>query len=380
METSKENQIKKRKILNYAKNIGFNDVGFTNPSILKKNYRLFNDLKSYIEKNHHGSMGWMGKNLDLRSDPQKLWDKTSTIILLTLNYGQRLKFTKSKKSTDRGIISIYAQGNDYHLVFKKKLKELGLWLSKEFSGEIKFFVDTAPVMEKPIAQAAGVGWQGKHTNLVSKTFGSWTFLGTIFTNLYLEPDSPTSNHCGSCSACLNVCPTNAFPNPYQIDSRKCISYLTIEHKGHIDTNLREAIGNRIYGCDDCLEVCPWNKFAKQTKEFQFIARKDLSNPLLKDLVRLDDKNFRKKFSKSAIKRIGRNRFVRNVLIAIGNSKSTSFVRIVKTLLDDDSSLVRAASVWALFRIMKRNEFIRMKKNYINKEQDSFVLKEWKIVN
>ena len=235
-------------------------------------------------------------------------------------------------------------------------------------------------MEKPIAQAAGVGWQGKHTNLVSKTFGSWTFLGTIFTNLYLEPDSSTSDHCGTCSACLDICPTNAFPNPYQIDSRKCISYLTIEHKGHIDTNLREAIGNRIYGCDDCLEVCPWNKFAKQTKEFQFIARKDLSNPLLKDLVRLDDKNFRKKFSKSAIKRIGRNRFVRNVLIAIGNSKSTSFVKIVKTLLDDDSPLVRAASVWALFQIMEKNEFIRMKKDYINKEKDFFVLKEWKVVN
>ncbi len=289
----------------------------------------------------------MARHADRRGDPHALWADTRAIVMLGVNYGPRDDPLAILQQRLCGAISVYAQGDDYHDLIKRRLKALGRWLIAHAGGDIKVFVDTAPVMEKPLAEAAGLGWQGKHTNLVSRDLGSWLFLGAIFTTLDLPPDTPESDHCGSCQACLDVCPTAAFPAPYRLDARRCISYLTIEHKGPIPRALRPLIGNRIYGCDDCLAVCPWNKFAQAGHEAKLAAREALRAPRLADLVRLDDEGFRALFAKSAVKRIGRVRFVRNVLIAIGNSGVAALASEAERLLDDSAPLVRGAAIWAL---------------------------------
>ena len=292
----------------------------------------------------------MARNADRRGDPHTLWEDTRAIVMLGVNYGPHDDPLAILRERLCGAISVYAQGDDYHDLIKPRLKALGRWLIDNAGGDVKVFVDTAPVMEKPLAQAAGLGWQGKHTNLVSRAHGSWLFLGAIFTTLDLPPDIPERDYCGTCRACLDICPTAAFPAPYRLDARRCISYLTIEHKGPIPRALRPLIGNRIYGCDDCLAVCPWNKFAQAGHEAKLAARAALRAPRLAELARLDDAGFRALFAKSAVKRIGRVRFVRNVLIAIGNSGNAALASEAERLLDDPSPLVRGAAIWALGRL------------------------------
>jgi epoxyqueuosine reductase len=304
-------------------------------------------LTTFLDDRRHGTMDWMERNAERRGDPLVLWPQAKSIIVLGMNYAPGEDPLAALERRDRGTISVYAQGDDYHDVILKKLKRIAADIAKSHRAEVKVFVDTAPVMEKPIAHAAGMGWQGKHTNLVSREFGSWLFLASIFTTLAIEPDVAETDHCGQCRRCLDVCPTNAFPSPYELDARRCISYLTIEHKGHIAREFRGAMGNRIYGCDDCLAVCPWNKFAQAAHESQFHPRAELKDARLAELARLDDTAFRALFRKSPVKRIGRDRFVRNVLIAIGNSNDPTLVPEAMRLLDDASPLVRAMAVWAL---------------------------------
>jgi epoxyqueuosine reductase len=322
-------------------------------------------------------MHWMAKNADRRAHPQTLWSEVRTIVTLGVNYGPDNDPLAILQERTHGAISVYAQGDDYHEVIKPRLKGLGRWLIEKAGGgiDVKVFVDTAAVMEKPLAEAAGLGWQGKHTNLVSREFGSWLFLGAIFTTLALPPDTAERDHCGNCHACLDVCPTAAFPAPYQLDARRCISYLTIEHKGPIPRALRPLIGNRIYGCDDCLAVCPWNKFAQAGREAKLAARAALRAPRLAELARLDDSGFRALFTKSAVKRVGRARFVRNVLIAIGNSQDASLAREAERLLDDPSPLIRGAAVWALGRL-DRERLARRAAARSAAETDPQVIEEW----
>lgn len=304
-------------------------------------------LRAYLDAGSHGEMLWMESRSDERADPRILWSDVKTVIALGLSYAPALDPLRHMNNPDTGVISVYALGKDYHDVVKKKLKSLARAIVAQSQASVKVFVDTAPVMEKPLAQAAGLGWQGKHTNLVSRANGSWLFLGAIYTTLDLTPDAPHDDRCGSCTACQNACPTNAFPAPYQLDARRCIAYLTIEHKGPIPLEFRAALGNRIYGCDDCLAVCPWNKFAVASKEMAFAPRDTLTAPKLAELAQLDDAAFRALFSGSPIKRIGRDRFVRNVLYAIGNSKIASLQTAVQPLLEDSSDVVQEAALWAL---------------------------------
>ncbi len=320
-------------------------------------------------------MTWMVAKAERRADPRALWPDVRSVIMLGVNYGPDDDPLAILRQRSRGGISVYARGDDYHDLIKPRLKALGRWLIEQARGDVKVFVDTAPVMEKPLAAAAGIGWQGKHTNLVSREFGSWLFLGAIFTTLELPPDEPGQDHCGSCQACLDICPTAAFPAPYRLDARRCISYLTIEHKGPIPQALRAAIGNRIYGCDDCLAVCPWNKFAQAGREAKLAARDALRAPALADLARLDDAAFRALFAKSAVKRIGRARFLRNVLIAIGNSGDTALADEAERLLGDASPLVRGAAVWALERLDPAR-LHRYAKARSNSETDPDVIAEW----
>jgi epoxyqueuosine reductase len=296
--------------------------------------------------------------------------------MLGVNYGPDENPLEILGKRTRGAISAYAQGDDYHDLIKKRLKALARWLVAASGGEVKVFVDTAAVMEKPLSQAAGLGWQGKHTNLVSREFGSWLFLGAIFTASDLPRDEADVDHCGSCSACQDICPTAAFPAPYKLDARRCISYLTIENKGPIPHEFRKAIGNRIYGCDDCLAVCPWNKFARTGREAKLSARAELRAPSLADLAGLDDGAFRALFAKSPVKRIGRDRFIRNVLIAIGNSNDTSLAQAAERLLGDESALVRGAAVWALSQLLKRSDFAALAKRAVASETDAAVRAEW----
>ena len=297
-------------------------------------------LAAWLADGAHGDMTWMAETFERRVDPRKLMGDAKSVVMLGLNYGPSADPRASLERSDVGVISVYARHRDYHDVLKGKLKALASFLVGAAGAEkadVKVFVDTAPLLEKPLATRAGLGWQGKHTNLVSREFGSWLFLGAILTNLELPPDAPESDHCGQCRACLDACPTGAFPAPYQLDARRCISYLTIEHKGPIPRELRPAIGNRIYGCDDCLAVCPWNKFASQGREVKLAARADLNTPPLAELARLDDRSFRSLFAGGPIKRIGRARFLRNVLIAIGNSKDRGFAAVAEERLDDEVS-------------------------------------------
>lgn len=321
-------------------------------------------------------MAWMETHASRREHPNALWDGAGSVVMFGLNYGPDTDPREILSEKTVGAISVYAQGDDYHELIKGKLKRLGQWLGHQSGEELKVFVDTAPLMEKPLAQAAGLGWQGKHTNLVSRERGSWLFLGAMLTAIELPLDEREVDHCGSCRACLDVCPTNAFPAPYQLDARKCISYLTIEHKGPIPRELRKAIGNHIYGCDDCLAACPWNKFASQGREQKLAAREENRAPSLSELSALDDAAFRVRFSKSPIKRSGRERFVRNVLIAIGNSGSPSLVPDVIARLGDDSALVRGAAVWAASQLMSAKDFAALKDEKSSSETDESVSAEW----
>ena len=353
---------------------GFDAVGFARA---EKPAGAADGLDSFLARGHHGDMGWMQTTAERRADPKVLWADANSVITLGVNYAPAHDPLAALARRERGVVSVYAQGADYHDVLKRQLKRLASWIVERFGGDVKIFVDTAPVMEKPLAAAAGIGWQGKHTNLVSREFGSWLFLGSIFTTLDIAPDQNESDHCGTCSKCLDICPTKAFPAPYQIDARRCISYLTIEHKGHIPREFRDAIGNRIYGCDDCLAVCPWNKFAQEAREMAFRPRIELTAPLLRELVLLNDAAFREIFRGSPIKRIGRDRFIRNVLIGIGNSGDPKLAEAAEARLPDESPLVRAMAVWALSKLLPREEFAALAARHAAIETDPAVAEEWK---
>ena len=348
---------------------GFDAVGFA-AAHLADAARA--DLAEFLARGYHGEMDWLATHAARRGDPQTLWADARTVVVLGLNYGGG---DEGDAEGDCGIVSIYARGRDYHDTVKKRLKALARWIAERWPGDLKVFADTAPVMEKPLAQQAGIGWQGKHTNLVSREFGSWLFLGEIYLSLELESDAAEEDHCGSCRQCLDACPTKAFPAPYRLDARRCISYLTIEHKGMIDPELRPLIGNRIFGCDDCLAVCPWNKYARATAEPDFHARPGLTAPRLAALARLDDAGFRRMFAGTSIKRIGRDRFVRNVLIAIGNSSDGGLVDAARDCLDDAAPLVRATAVWAYSRLA-RAEAARECEARLPGETDPMVQEEW----
>lgn len=321
-------------------------------------------------------MDWLVTTAERRADPRALWTDVRSVIMLGVNYAQGTDPLAILKERSLGAISIYAQGDDYHEIIKPRLKAVARWLIAQAGGDVKVFVDTAAVMEKPLAARAGLGWQGKHTNLVSREFGSWLFLGAIFTTLELPFDEAEIDHCGSCSACLDICPTRAFDAPYKLDPRRCISYLTIEHKGPIPRELRAAMGNRIFGCDDCLAVCPWNKFAQEGREAKLSAREALQAPALAELVELDDTAFRALFRKSPVKRTGRDRFIRNVLIAIGNSGDRSLAAKAEARLCDSSPLVRGAAVWALAKLLPAREMDALARRYRPVETDVMVLQEW----
>ena len=328
-----------------------------------------------LAEGHHGTMDWLARDPDRRASPAGLWPAARTAIVCGLNYGPEQDPLAGLERTDRGYLSVYARHRDYHDVLKGRLKELAGWVAARFACEVKVFVDTAPVLEKPLAQRAGLGWQGKHTNLVSREYGSWLFLGEILTDLELPADEPERDHCGRCRSCLDVCPTDAFPAPYRLDARRCVSYLTIEHKGPIPSALRPLMGNRIFGCDDCLAVCPWNKFAQAGRELKLQAREDLTAPPLDELAALDGAGFRARFSGSPVKRIGRDRFVRNVLIAIGNSGEPGLATAAEALLADPSALVRGAAVWALARLRPERR-CELRAAHLAAERDETVREEW----
>jgi epoxyqueuosine reductase len=337
----------KAALIRMARQQGFDVLGVTRPDAAPQAKAR---LEQFLAQGQHGDMAWMERTAARRGDPRVLWAQVRSIIMLGLNYAGTDDPLAILRRRQQGAISVYAQGDDYHDVIKPRLKTIARWLLKQAGGDVKVFVDTAAVMEKPLAQAAGLGWQGKHTNLVSRELGSWLFLGAIFTTLELPPDVAEADHCGSCRACLDICPTAAFPAPYRLDARRCISYLTIEHKGPIPRELRPLMGNRIFGCDDCLAVCPWNKYAQVAHEAKLAARQALRAPLLADLARLDEAAFRALFAKSPVKRAGRDRFVRNVLTAIGNSEDPALAGEAERLLTDASGLVRGAAIWALGRL------------------------------
>ncbi|WP_461473572.1 tRNA epoxyqueuosine(34) reductase QueG [Pararhodobacter sp.] len=326
---------------------GFSGLGVCRPDAIPEAAAR---LEAFVAAGRHGQMGWMAERMGWRGNPAALWPEARSVIMLAEVYTPVQDPMAVTMMRDKGAISVYARNRDYHDVVKKRLKRLGRWLIEMAGGEIKVFVDTAPVMEKPLAAAAGLGWQGKHTNLLSRDLGNWFFLGAIFTTLDLPADAPARDHCGSCTACLSACPTDAFPAPYQLDARRCISYLTIEHAGPVDPALRPALGNRIYGCDDCLAACPWNKFAAQAREVKYAARADLVAPDLAVLAGFDDAGFRAHFSGSPIKRIGRDRFLRNVLYAIGNSGDRALAEVARRHLDDPDEAVADAACWAVSRL------------------------------
>jgi epoxyqueuosine reductase len=358
-----------------AARLGFDAVGFAAPELGDAGARL----DEFLASGRHGEMGWMAEKAARRRDPKALWPEVRTVIALGVNYGPAADPLEALARRDRGTVSVYAQGRDYHDVMKPRLKQLAGWLQRESGAAVKVFVDTAPVMEKPLAARAGLGWQGKHTNLVSRGFGSWLLLGEVFTDLALPPDAAEADHCGSCGACLAICPTAAFPAPYQLDARRCLSYLTIEHKGPIPAEFREPLGNRIYGCDDCLAVCPWNKFAARSREAAFLPRIELTAPRLADLAGLDDPGFRQVFAGSPVKRIGRDRFLRNVLIALGNSGDpAAALPAVEARLADGAALVRGAAVWALSRLASPQRLAALRARHAPAETDADVAEEWRV--
>jgi epoxyqueuosine reductase len=362
----------KRTLIEHARARGFDVAGVTRPDAVPEAKAR---LQRFLADGAHGDMVWMAATAARRASPSALWPDVRSVIMLGMNYGPDEDPLAILARKDRAAISTYAKGDDYHELIKSRLKQVARWLVEKAGGDVKVFVDTAAVMEKPLAAKAGLGWQGKHTNLVSREFGSWLFLGSIFTTLDLPTDEAEADNCGSCRACLDICPTAAFPEPYRLDARRCISYLTIEHKGPIPREFRVAMGNRIYGCDDCLAVCPWNKFAEQGREAKLAARDSLRAPGLAELARLDDAQFRALFAKTSVKRTGRDRFVRNVLIAIGNSGDASLASEAERLLDDASPLVRGAAVWALGQLLPREQFAAFKKSDANESVND----EWAAV-
>ncbi len=365
----------KAELLRRARAEGFDLAGITTPGAIGE---AGERLAEFLRRGMQGDMDWLAARQGARAHPSALWPEVRSILMLGMNYGPETDPLAILAERGRGAISVYARGRDYHDIIKGKLKTLGGWLHRETGAAVKVFVDTAPVMEKPLAQGAGVGWQGKHTNLVSREFGSWLFLGAIFTTAELPPDAPEADHCGNCRRCLDICPTDAFPAPYRLDARRCISYLTIEHKGHIAREFRKAMGNRIYGCDDCLAVCPWNKFAAAAREAKFAARPITEGAPLSALLALDDAAFRAAFAGSPIKRTGRDRFIRNVLIAAGNSGDPGLLPQVAGLLADASALVRAMAVWALHALLSENptRLATLRAQHLPGEPDDAVRVEW----
>jgi epoxyqueuosine reductase len=356
-----------------ARSLGFDAFGITaadaRPDLRAK-------LETALAAGWHGDMAWLAERTDQRADPAALWRRVRSVIMLGVNYGPDSDPLETLARRDRGTISVYARNRDYHDLIKGRLKEIAGLLEARTGEKVKVFVDTAPVMEKPLAEAAGLGWQGKHTVLVSRDFGSWLFLGAIFTTAELPSDAPHEDSCGTCRKCLDICPTNAFPAPYQLDARRCLSYLNIEHPGPIPLEFRVPMGNRIYGCDDCLAVCPWNKFASVSREAKLRARDDLSAPGLSDLARLDEAGFRSLFSGSPIKRIGHARFLRNVLIAIGNSGDQNLAPLAEARLGDPEPLVRGAAVWAVRRLVTPDRADRLALDFLARETDTAVRTEW----
>lgn len=362
------NYIKKR-----ALEIGFDAVGICRPLVPKRNQAAYD---AFIKAGWQGSMDWMAERAAERSNPKTLWPEVRSLIMLAVNYGPEDDPLKQLSDKRRPVLSCYAQNRDYHDIVKKRLKTLGREIAARYGAGIKVFVDTAPVMEKPLAEQAGLGWQGKHSNLVSRDFGSWLFLAEIYTTLDLMPDTPEQDHCGSCQSCMAICPTQAIVAPYKLDARRCLAYLNIEHKGPIPRAFRAAMGNRLYGCDDCLAVCPWNKFAQFTKEQGFIVRDTLQNLDLTALLALDDARFRVLFSKSPIKRLGSARFLRNAAIVAGNSGEAALTEPLKRLLEHESYLVRGAAIWALRQLMSAEEWHDEKELRQPQESHALVLEEW----
>ncbi len=354
-----------------ALDLGFDAVGFAPPELSDTARR---DLSAFLAQGYHGDMGWLAARAAERASPKMLWPDVKSVVVLGLNYAPDHDALEGLRVRGQGNVSVYARGRDYHDVLKSRLRQLARQIAAQWQTEVKIFVDTAPVMEKPLAMNAGLGWQGKHTNLVSRGYGSWLFLGEIYLSLDLPADAPEADHCGSCRACLDACPTRAFPAPYRLDARRCISYLTIEHRGHIPAELRPAMGNRIYGCDDCLAVCPWNKFAKAAHERKFAARAE--PPRLAELARLDDAGFRARFAGTPLKRTGRDRFIRNVLIAVGNSGDRRLLPYAAERLADVSPLVRAMAVWALACLGSARSFTETRERYLPQESDPAVRAEW----
>jgi epoxyqueuosine reductase len=352
---------------------GFDAAGIASPDALRQ---AGAELHAFIEAGYHGGMAWLAEKADRRADPCVIWPEVRSIIVLGLSYAPKTDPLAAISKRRRAAISVYAQGRDYHDIMKSKLKSVAREFASRSGAGVKVFVDTAPVMEKPLAQSAGIGWQGKHTNLVSREAGSWLFLGAIFTAAALKPDRAEGDHCGSCRRCLDICPTRAFAAPYRIDARRCISYLTIEHKEQIPLEFRQAMGNRVYGCDDCLGVCPWNKFAGAAREARFAALPGADNPPLADLLNLDDAAFRTRFKGSPVKRIGRDRFVRNVLVAAGNSSDPALLACVLPLLSDASPLVRGMTVWVIRRLASQEKAANLKARHYPGECDQSVLDEW----
>jgi epoxyqueuosine reductase len=356
-----------------AATLGFDAMAVARPAVA---VRAQQELAEFLAQGCHGDMDWLAARPERRGDPRILWPEVRSIVMLGVNYGPDHDPAVVLQQPALAAISVYAKGDDYHDVIKKRLKALARWLIAQGGGDAKVFVDTAAVMEKPLAAAAGLGWQGKHTNLVSRRFGSWLFLGALFTTVDLPPDPAEPDRCGTCRACLDICPTGAFPSPYRLDARRCISYLTIEHKGPIPHDLRPLMGNRIYGCDDCLAVCPWNKFAREGREAKLAARAEFLAPPLAELAWLDDAEFRRLFAKTAIKRTGRDRFIRNVLIAIGNSGDAGLAGCAERLLDDPAAIVRGAAVWALGRLVAKAEMAALRAKHARAESDPSVQDEW----
>ncbi len=356
---------------------GFDAVGFA-PA--RQSDAAREALAGFLAAGYHGDMGWLAARAGERGDPRTLWPEARTAIVLGHSYAPDQDPLAALADKERGVVSVYAKGKDYHDVIKPRLKHVARLIAARFGADVKVFVDTAPLMEKPLAQSAGLGWQGKHTNLVSREHGSWLFLGVILTTLEMTPEQGMQDHCGTCTRCLDACPTAAFVAPYRLDARRCISYLTIEHKGPIDPALRPLMGNRIYGCDDCLAVCPWNKFAAAATEPAYKPRAAAQDSALADLLQLDDAAFREKFRGSPIKRIGRDRFLRNVLVAAGNAGNGSLAGPVAALLADTSPLVRGCAVWALSRLCAPHEWARLAAIHAPAETDPYVQSEWRAVS
>jgi epoxyqueuosine reductase len=362
----------KARVIETALALGFDAARVTTPDAIGP---AGERLGAFLRAGRHGDMEWMATHAVRRADPTALWPQVRSIVMLGMSYAPDRNPLEALEDKRRGAISVYAQGKDYHHVIKAKLKQLAHVLI-EAGAEARVFVDTAPLMEKPLAAAAGIGWQGRHTNLVSRAHGSWLFLGAVLTAAHLAPDAPEPDHCGSCRRCLDVCPTAAFPAPYQLDARRCIAYLTIEHKGHIAEEFRAPIGNRVFGCDDCLAVCPWNKFAQTAREARLQARSESDNPPLAELLALDDATFRLRFAGTPIKRTGRDRFVRNCLIAAGNSDDQELVPAIEMLTGDASPLVRAMAAWALSRLCSAEQMTLLRTRYLVLERDDRVRAEW----